>query len=358
MPLDLVLDRLYFGNSVQQWFVAFMAGAVALLVFLVARAVISQRLGVIAERTVNWGDDLAVALIRRTTTFFLLALSVLIASRFLLLSPRVAQTVHLAAFIFLLVQAGRWGNTAIDFWVVRYMEQRRAAGEAGTAWTIRALGYLARVFLWALILITALGTFDVNISALVTGLGVGGIAIALAVQNILGDLLAALAIVFDKPFIVGDFVVVDTMAGTVEHIGLKTTRIRSLSGEQIIFSNADLLKSRIRNFKRMAERRALFTVDVTYDTPPQLVAEIPGMIRAIIEAQPNLRFDRSHFTAFADSSLRFETVYHVLAPEYIAFADAQQHINLELLKQFNERGIEFAFPTRTIHTVAGAAPAT
>jgi small-conductance mechanosensitive channel len=352
LQLSPVLDRLYFGNSVQQWVVALTAGAVALLVLLVARAVISQRWGVVAARTVNWGDDLAVALIRRTGTPFLVALAVIIASRFLLLSPRVSATVHLAAFIFLLIQGGRWGNTAIDFWVVRYMEERRTAGEAGSAWTIRALGYLGRVVLWAVIFITALGTFDVNISALVTGLGVGGIALALAVQNILGDLLAALAIVFDKPFVVGDFVVVDTMAGTVEHIGLKTTRIRSLSGEQIIFSNADLLKSRIRNFKRMAERRSLFTVDVTYDTSPELVAEIPAMIREIVEAQPEVRFDRSHFTTFADSSLRFETVYFVLAPEYVKFADTQQRVNLEILRRFNERGIEFAFPTRTVHTVA------
>jgi small-conductance mechanosensitive channel len=355
MPLDVVLDRLYFGNSVQQWVVALTAGSVALLALLVARSVISSRLGAIAERTVNWGDDLAVALVRKTSTPFLFALSVVVASRFLLLGPRVAETVNLAVFIFLLAQAGRWGNTAIDFWVVRYMEQRRAAGEAGSAWTIRAMGYLGRVFLWAVILITALGTFDVNISALVTGLGVGGIAIALAVQNILGDLLAALAIVFDKPFVVGDFVVVDTMAGTVEHIGLKTTRIRSLSGEQIIFSNADLLKSRIRNFKRMAERRALFSIDVTYDTPPDLVATIPGMIREIIEAQPNVRFDRAHFTTFAESSLRFEAVYFVLAPEYVKFADTQQAINLELLRRFADLGIEFAFPTRTIHTVPAPA---
>ena len=171
--------------------------------------------------------------------------------------------------------------------------------------------------------LVALNRLGYDVTALITGLGVGGIAIALAVQNVLGDLFAALAIVLDKPFVVGDAITVDTMTGTVEHVGLKTTRIRSVNGEQLIFSNADLLKSRIRNFKRMQERRIVFTIGVSYDTPPDTVARIPAMIREAVEAQQQVRFDRSHFMSYGDSALSFETVYFVLTADYLRVREHQ-----------------------------------
>jgi small-conductance mechanosensitive channel len=195
----------------------------------------------------------------------------------------------------------------------------------------------------------------VNVTALVTGLGIGGVAIALAVQNVLSDVFAALAIVFDKPFDVGDAIAVDQVQGTVEHIGLKTTRIRSLSGEQIVISNNELLKNRIRNYKRMFERRVVFLLDVTYDTPPDTIGRIPAMVREIVNAQQPVRFDRSHFSGFTESALRVETVYFVLDPDYNRYLDIQQRINLELLRRFAAEGIRFAFPTRAIHVEASPA---
>jgi len=172
--------------------------------------------------------------------------------------------------------------------------------------------------------------------------------VALAVQSILGDIFAALAIVLDKPFVVGDFIVVDAFSGTVEQIGLKTTRLRSLSGEQIIFANSEPLKGRIRNYKRLYERRNLFTIDVPYDTATDVVARLPGILREIVEAQQPVRFDRSHFSAYTDSALRFETVYYVLDPDYNRHMDVQQSIFLAVLERFRTEGIAFAFPTRTI----------
>jgi small-conductance mechanosensitive channel len=213
---------------------------------------------------------------------------------------------------------------------------------------MRALGIAAKLLLWAIVFITALDKFGVNVTTLVTGLGIGGVALALAVQNVLGDLFAALSIVFDKPFDVGDAIAVDQLSGTVERIGLKTTRIRSISGEQIIISNSELLKSRIRNYKRQLDRRVVFTTDVTYDTAPDVIAGIPGMIREVISNQHPVRFDRSHFTQYMDSALRIETVYYVLDADYARYLDIQQTINLELLRRFNAAHIRFAFPTRTV----------
>jgi len=199
------------------------------------------------------------------------------------------------------------------------------------------------------ILLLALDNFGVNITTLVTGLGIGGIAVALALQSVLGDLFASLSIVLDKPFVIGDFINVDEYMGTVEHIGLKTTRVRSLSGEQLVFSNSDLLKSRIRNYKHMQERRVAFTIGVTYQTPLDRVAAIPSIIRKIIEAQGGVRFDRSHFKTYGDSALVFETVYYVLSSDYNAYMDIQQAINLRVYEEFAAEGIEFAYPTRTLY---------
>jgi len=191
-----------------------------------------------------------------------------------------------------------------------------------------------------------------NVTTLVASLGIGGVAVALAVQNILGDLFASLSIALDKPFVIGDFIVVDDIAGTVEHVGLKTTRVRSLSGEQVVFSNADLLKSRIHNYKRLYERRVLFGFGVLYRTPPEQLAAIPPMVREIITGQVGTRFDRAHFKGFGASSLDFEVVYFVLDPDYNRYMDIQQAINLELVNRFAAAGVEFAFPTRTVHIEA------
>jgi small-conductance mechanosensitive channel len=175
----------------------------------------------------------------------------------------------------------------------------------------------------------------------------------LAVQNILGDLFASLSIAIDKPFVIGDFIIVGDHMGSVEHVGLKTTRVRSLSGEQIIFSNNDLLKSRVRNYKRMQERRALFAIGVTYDTPVEQLEVIPGLIEQAIKGQENARFDRAHFRGFGPSSLDFEAVYYVLKPDYGIYMDVQQAINLKLVRDLTEQKIQFAFPTQTLHISGG-----
>ncbi|MDZ7632343.1 MAG: mechanosensitive ion channel family protein [Gemmatimonadaceae bacterium] len=205
-----------------------------------------------------------------------------------------------------------------------------------------------QALIWSAVLLVALSNLGVNITAFIASLGVGGVAVALATQNILGDLFSSLAIVLDKPFVIGDFIVVGDMAGTVEKVGLKTTRLKSLSGEQLIFSNADLLSSRVRNFKRMQERRILFKLGVTYQTPRAMLERIPVMLRAAVEAQSNVRFDRAHFLAFGDFSLDFEVVYFVLSADFNRYMDVQQLINFSIHEQFEAAGVEFAYPTQTL----------
>ncbi len=208
--------------------------------------------------------------------------------------------------------------------------------------------FVGRWLLWSLILVLLLENAGVDLSALLAGLGIGGIAVALAVQNILGDLFCFAAIVFDKPFEQGDFLVVGEQRGTVEKIGIRTTRVRSLDGEQLVFANNDLVSSRIRNFKRMQERRVVFQLGVIYETAPEKLRRIPQLIASIINEIPGTRFDRAHFAGFGDFSLNFEIVYYVLDSDYNRYMDIQQTINLALCERLALDGIEFAYPSQTV----------
>jgi small-conductance mechanosensitive channel len=342
------LDRTLLGNSIRAWLVAALAFAVAFVLLFLGRQLLTRRFAGAARRTATTVDDLTLELARRTRIYFLFAIALVIAVRFVELPARIGVLLDKAVALVVLLQGARWATGAIAFYVARHVEKRRGTSEAANVWAARMLGFAASVAVWTIILVAVLDNVGFDVTTLVTGLGIGGIAIALAVQNILGDLFAALSIVLDKPFVVGDFIVVDAFSGTVEQIGLKTTRLRSLSGEQIIFANGELLKGRIRNYKRLYERRNLFAIDVTYDTPTNVVASIPGMLREIVEAQRPVRFDRSHFSAYTDSALRFETVYFVLDPDYNLHMDIQQAIFLAVLERFRGERIEFAFPTRVI----------
>lgn len=244
-----------------------------------------------------------------------------------------------------LIQISIWGKHFIEFSSERYFS-RTQDGSAAAA--INLFNVIAKFCMYVMLFLLLLHNLNVNITTLVTGLGVGGIAIALAVQNILGDLFASMTIVLDKPFVVGDSINVDNFNGTIEHIGMKTTRLRSADGEQLIFSNTDLLKSRIRNFKRMSERRVSFTIGVTYETSEDKLLKIPEMISDIIRKHPSARLDRSHFVAFADSALNFETVYWIIGSDFKVYRDTHQQICFEILKQFNQQGIGFAYPTQTV----------
>ena len=354
MQSPTILEWQFYHNSVHAWLIAGIVFAVTGATLFIARTLLARRLAKVAAQTSNTADDAIVDLLRRTRYFFILTAAIAGASLFLDLPPRALSVGRMLGTIALILQLAIWGNGLITFWFRNYAE-RKADTDVASRTTIAAFSFVARAILWSMLLLVGLNRLGVDITALITGLGVGGIAIALAVQNVLGDLFAALAIVLDKPFVVGDAISVDTMTGTVENVGLKTTRIRSVNGEQVIFGNTDLLKSRIRNFKRMQERRVVLTIGVSYDTPPDTVARIPDMLREAVESQEQVRFDRSHFMSYGESALNFETAYFVLTSDYLTYANKNQAVNLAVLRRFATEKIDFAFPTRTI-VVRGAAP--
>jgi len=354
-PLADVLRTEFLHNSVQAWLTAALTAAIVLLVGLLARRLLVARLSKISERTTNQLDDMVVGMIARTRTWFVISLALVAGLAPLTLPPRLAMLVAPATKLAFLWQTALWCAAGVEFWVKHQLENRTGSGDRTSIAMISAMGVGATVLIWILILLTALRTvFGVEITPLITGLGVSGIAVALAVQNILGDLLAALAIVFDKPFDVGDPIGVDQISGTVERIGLKTTHIRSTSGEQIIIGNGDLLKSRLRNYRRMQQRRVVLLLDVTYDTPPAMLERIPKMVEAIVKAQQPVKFDRSHVASFGESAIRIETIYFVTSPDYNLYMNIQQAIYLEVMRQFEAQQVKFAFPSRTLYVEAPA----
>jgi small-conductance mechanosensitive channel len=342
-----ILEETYWGNTGQQWLVAGLIVVVTFFVLTFIKGFLVRRFRALAAKTKTDIDDLVVDLVKRTRFFVLLLIALYTGTVVLILPPDLTKLMGTVTTIVLLLQAAIWGNGVLMYFINRATKEKMANDAAG-ATTIAALGYLGKLVLWSIVLLLALDNLGFNITTLVAGLGIGGIAVALAVQNVLGDLFAALSIILDKPFVIGDFIIVDNYLGTVEHVGLKTTRIRSLSGEQIVFSNNDLLSSRVRNYKKMMQRRIVFELGVTYQTPADKLEAIGGMIRDAVEAQADARFDRSHFKSYGDFSLNFETVYYMLKPDYTLYMDTQERINLELFRRFEKEGIEFAYPTQTI----------
>lgn len=346
------LDRLYLSNTLLTWISALALAVVIYVVLMIVRKVVGGRLRHLAEGEAADFYGFAAELVKaRTKKVFFLFFALYGGSHLLILPGKVERIVVASVLISLALQAGIWGNG-----VINYMVSRRAARDGEDGLNLEAysvITWIAKASLWAIVILLALNNLGIEITALVAGLGISGIAVALAVQNILGDLFASLSIVLDRPFVIGDFIIVGELMGTVEHVGLKTTRVRSLSGEQIVFSNTDLLGSRIRNYRRMNERRVLFNVGVTYQTPAEKLAAIPTMIREIIESHEMVRFDRAHFAEYGSYSLDFEIVYWVLDRDYNIFRDVHQEIVLAIYRKFGQEGIEFAYPTQTLFMEKG-----
>ncbi|MEJ2453841.1 MAG: mechanosensitive ion channel family protein [Candidatus Thiodiazotropha sp.] len=335
------------GKPIEMWLFAVAVVVVSFLILKLIVGLAGRRLERVAKSTSTPIDDAIVEIIKKTQWWLLAILSLYTGSLFTDLPDRIDLMLNKALVIALLVQIGIWAGTALRFTIEIYRRKQMKKDPAGVT-AINVIGMFGKGLLWLALVLLALDNLGYNVTALIAGLGVGGVAVALAVQNILGDLFASLSILIDKPFVVGDFLIVDDYLGSVEHVGMKTTRVRSLSGEQLVFSNSDLLKSRLRNYGRMYERRVAFNIGVTYDTNREQLKKIPAIMRAAIEGQDKTRFDRSHFFKYGDYALIFETVYYVLGPDYNLYMDIQQAINLEINEAFERNGIAFAFPTQTL----------
>ncbi len=354
MSIVTLLHTPILGNDLLRWLIALAVAVGSYVVLRTVRGVVRRRLTKLAERTRVALDDVLVGMLGATRTITFLASAIYLGSLGLVLGARAHEIVGRGFVLVLLFQFALWANNALRTVLERY--HRDESLGPGRRTGLAAIGFVGRLTLFTIVLLLALENLGIHVNTLLAGLGISSLAVALALQNILGDLFASLSIVFDKPFEIGDFIIVDQHLGTVEHVGLRTTRIRSLSGEQLVFSNNDLIKSRIRNYKRMAERRVVFSFGVTYQTPRDTVARIAGMVREIVERQDKVRFDRSNFKEFGAYSLNFETVYWMLDPDYNLYMDTQERINLAMMEAFEREGIEFAFPTQTLFLESGENP--
>jgi small-conductance mechanosensitive channel len=334
------------GVTPLSWAVAFAVGIGTYLLLSLVLTLLRRNLHRLSSDTSTALDDLLVAVLGSTKSITLFFVALWAGSRFLPLG-KWSTVLQLALVVVVTLQVALWANRAISEYISRFTSAHRDS-DPGSVSAVQGMSFVVRLVVWALALLLVIDNLGYDVTALVAGLGIGGVAIALAVQNILGDLFASLTIVLDKPFVVKDFLIVDEHLGEVEKIGIKTTRLRSLSGEQLIFSNSDLLNSRIRNFKRMYERRVPFSFGVVYQTTPDQLESIPAIIKDIIEHIDKARFDRAHFKAFGESAFDFEVVYYVHSPDYAVYMDIQQKINLAICRAFQERGIQFAYPTRTL----------
>jgi small-conductance mechanosensitive channel len=336
-------ESVYFGNSLRNWAAALVQFAVWFVVLPLARAFIANRL---RKRTADRPIAallLLRALVDATTRLFMVAVALYLAMRWLAIAPRLERGIHVAILVVVWFQVALWAMAGVRH-LIETRQSHQLVGAEGAA-SLNILRFVATVLVWTVAFLMLLANLDVEIMPLVAGLGIGGVAIALAVQNVLGDLLASLSIALDKPFKVGDFLVLGEEKGTVEYIGIKSTRLRSLSGEQIVLANGELLKSRVRNYGLLYERRIQFTIGVVYETPRERLAEIPAIIEAAIRAHPKTRFDRAHFASCGEYACLFEAVYVVLDADYNLYMNIQQAINLRLLEEFESRGIELAYPT-------------
>jgi len=350
MPKEIaeILKQTFYENTLENYLIALGVFIASFIVLLIVKHVILYRLKQLAKRTKLKYDDIAIGSLSRITKLEIIIISLYIGSRDLKLDKTIDMVISTFAIVVIVFRLITIVTGIITTLITEktvdengeVIQERRSAA--------RNINILIKIVLWAMGILFILNNLGVNITAAVAGLGIGGVAIALAAQSVLGDAFSSFAIFMDKPFAVGDFIIVDNYLGIVEHIGIKTTRIKSLQGEQLIFSNTDLTKSRIQNFKKMERRRVPFTLGVTYQTPAEKLEKIPGMVKEIIESVDKVEFDRAHFKSYGDFSLNYEIVYYINSADYNEYMDAQQYMNIEIYKAFAKEGIEFAYPTQTI----------
>ncbi len=347
---NLLQYQLHNDNTALDWLIALSATLLFFTVPFFTRRIIMFRLRRLPPKDKTPVLQYILNSLERINRLFMVIAALYIGSLFLNLTVEERKVVDKTILIALIFQAGILISFNVRRWIFSYL-MRKSKRDASSMSALSIFNFISQIVVWTVVLILVVENMGFDATALVTGLGIGGIAVALALQNVLSDLFGSLSIVLDKPFVIGDFIIFDNFGflGTVEHIGIKTTRLRSISGEQIVCSNNDLLNTRIRNFQRMNERRVVFKVGVTYQTKHDLLKEIPEILKTAVNRHESTRFDRAHFQSFGDFALMFEVVYYILCADYVVYMDTQQAINLEIFQIFEEKGIEFAYPTQTIH---------
>jgi small-conductance mechanosensitive channel len=343
------LDLVFFGNSVRDYLVTAGIILAIFLILKIFKSVVIRRLKQWSEKTSGTLDDFIVRQLERLAVPLVYAISPYIALQYLSFGETVERIVHSVFIILVTFFTARFIIATAHYVLQSYAKKHQAGGSTQS---IKGISGFLSILVWVLSVVFLLDNLGFKVSTIVAGLGIGGIAVALAAQTILGDLFSYFVIFFDRPFQVGDFIMVDSKLGAVEHVGIKTTRIKSLGGEEMVFSNKDLTDSRIHNFKKMERRRVVFTIGVTYQTTLEKVKEIPLILKKIIVDQKNATFDRAHFKEYGPFSLNFEAVYYVIGADFNQYMDIQQSINLTIYEEFSSRKIEFAYPTQTLFVQA------
>lgn len=351
MPSDYIdlLQYEFLGNTVVQYLTAV---AVFLFVFTVLKlfkAGVLRRLRKLAKKTKGDFDDLLIEILYSIGNPFYLLLSVGVALQFIQEPPIVKTIGYWSAFGVIVYSVVRAVGSVIDYLFERVVKKRLEEGERLDPSVVKLLGKVLKGVIWVVALLLVAQNLGFNITALVAGLGIGGIAIAFALQGVLSDVFASFSIYFDHPFRTGDFIIIGEDMGTVKHIGLKTTRIETLQGEELVMSNKELTEARVHNYREMKKRRAGFGFGVTYDTPGEKLRQIPQMVKDIIASSEVTEVDRVHFKEFGDFSLNFDVVYYINSADYTVYMDTQQAINFALKEKFEQEGIEFAYPTQTVY---------
>lgn len=344
---DKITELSVLNNRVLDYLIFLSVFLISVVIIKIFEIIILKKLKKWAKKTVTTLDDFLVNTFEKVVTPFLYFGTFYLSIQTLTLGVTITKVINIIGIAVLTIFSVRIASLLITYGFETY--SRKTRQEAATEHSLKGILKVIKFILWSGAIIFFLDNLGFKISAVIAGLGIGGVAIALAAQAVLGDLFSYFSILFDRPFEIGDFIIVGDLLGTIEHIGIKTTRIRSLGGEQLVFSNSDLTNSRVRNYKRMQKRRVVFKLGVVYSTPLQALKEIPQVIEKAIKSIENTVFDRAHFFSYADFSLVFEVVYYVLSSDYNKYMDIQQEINFLIKEEFEQRKIEFAFPTQTIH---------
>lgn len=354
--MNEILEQVYYGNTIREYLITLAVIVTGVVVVLALKRTLIHRLEKWAAKTPGKWDDFVVESFSRYGIPFIQWAIVYWGIHLLTLSDKAEKAIQVITSVILTYFVLRLLSSIVVM-LVRSGVRRTDSGEE----KIRQLGGLMIVIntvIWFLGLVFLLSNWGIEVTPIIAGLGIGGIAVALAAQNILGDVFSYFVIFFDRPFEAGDFIIVDDKMGTIEYVGIKTTHIRGLGGEQIVIGNSNLTNSRIHNYKRMAKRRVVFTIDVEYGTPLETLKKIPAMLRSVVEQQQPVTFDRSHFAAYKDWSLRFEVVYYVLSADYNVYMDIQQNINFTIHEIFEREKIDFAYPTQSLLLKSDDSPGT
>jgi small-conductance mechanosensitive channel len=342
-----ILRISFLRNRISDYLICLLVFVIGIFIIYIFKRIILNRLKTLAKKTATPIDDFVIRTFEKTLVPWFYFGAFYLSIHNLTLSRNLTKVIDVIGIVLLTICGIRFLVAIINYLLGTYWSRREK--DSAREQSIKGILAILKVIIWGIGVTFLLDNLGFKISTVIAGLGIGGVAIALAAQAILGDLFSYFSIFFDRPFEVGDFIIVGDYLGAVEHIGIKTTRVRSLGGEQLIFSNTDLTNSRVRNYKRMKKRRVIFKLGVTYQTSLEQLKEIPGIITGVIKKIKDTIFDRAHFTSYGDFSLVFEVVYYIMGSDYNKYMNIQQEINFAINEEFKKRGIEFAYPTQTLY---------